>query len=84
VAGPAAHAPQAVTGLNVGLADVKEEQPVYSLSASRRPQQQLAWASLGLGAAAVVGFAAVAFLAIPDRRRQRAPQLAWTRLDVRR
>ncbi len=84
VAGPAAHAPQAVTSVNVGLSDAEQEQPVYSLSASRRPPEQLAWASLGVGVAAAVGFAAVAMITIPDRRRQLQLRPASTRRDLRR
>ena len=78
VAGPAAHAPQAVTSLNVGLADAEQEQPVYSLSASRRTPDALAWGSLAVGTAAAVGFASVAFVTIPFRRREPLPRLATT------
>jgi hypothetical protein len=78
VAGPSTHATQAVTSVNIGLADAEEEQPMYSLLASRRPPVQPAWASLGVGTAAAVGFAAVAFVTIPMPRRDRRIRFART------
>jgi hypothetical protein len=75
VAGPASHATQAVTSVNVGLADAQEEQPVYGLSASALPVTRHrttgGLGALGVGAIAVVGFAVVSFLVIPDARRPR-------------
>jgi hypothetical protein len=61
-----------VTSLNVGLADAEQEQPVYSLSASRRAPETSARAALVVGAAAAVGFASIAWLAVPVRRREPA------------
>jgi hypothetical protein len=83
VAGPASHAAQYVTSLNVGLADSKEEQPVYSLSASRRATSQGAWASLAVGSAAVLGFGGLTFVALAAPRRHRDARVALLRNEVR-
>ena len=76
VASPASHAGQAVSSVNVGLADAEQEQPVYSLSASRRLPDVPAWGALAVGAAGAVGFASVAFVTIPMKRREPLPRVA--------
>jgi hypothetical protein len=68
-AGPPAHAAQLVSSVSAGVADAPEEQPVYGLSAARRHAPPPAWARLGVGAGAVTGMAAVAFVLLPTHRR---------------
>lgn len=83
VAGPISHAPQAVTSAQVGLVDAHEEQPVYGLSASSRlaGPGHLTRAVTAVG---VAGFAAVAYLTIPDPRRRRVERATPARIEVRR
>jgi hypothetical protein len=73
-----------MTSLNVGLADAEQEQPVYSLSASRRSPDVLAWGALGVGVAGAVGFASVAFVTIPMKRRDELPRIAVVQERSRR